>query len=145
MVSVVNRTYGLIITINLTMKEQGIVVETSGGTAKIRLTQKPECTRCGLCTGASGGFQILTVKARRPLQINEVVTLEINQKLLTLSSVLLYGLPLSGFIIGAVIGYIIGKEVLATIMAVGLMVTDLVVVKIIIRKFHLEEKTTEVL
>lgn len=122
------------------MKEQGIVVETSGDTAKIRLTQKPECARCGLCTGASGGFRILTVKTKRPLQINQIVTLEINQKLLTLSSILLYGTPLSGFIIGAIIGYIIGKEVLATILACGLLVTDLIVVKVIIRRLHLAER-----
>lgn len=123
------------------MKEQGIVVESSGDTAKIRLAQKPECAKCGLCSGGSGGFQVLIVKTKKPLQINQVVTLEINQKLLTLSSILLYGTPLSGFIAGAVAGYIIGKEVLATIMAVGFLIIDLILVKIIIRKFHLAEKT----
>lgn len=122
------------------MKEQGIIVETSGNTASIRLTQKPECARCGLCSGASGGFRILSVKSRRPLQINQVITVEINQKLLTLSSILLYGVPLSGFIIGAIVGYIIGKEILATILAIGFLVTDLLVIKIIIRKIHLAEK-----
>lgn len=126
------------------MKEQGIVVETSGDTAKIRLTKKPECSRCGLCTGAGGGFQVLTVKTKRPMQINEVVTLEINQRLLTLSSFLLYGTPLSGFIAGAIVGYIIGKEALATILAIGFLVIDLILVKIIIRKVHLAERTVSI-
>lgn len=126
------------------MKEQGIVVETSGDTAKIRLTQKPECAKCGLCTGASGGFRILTVKTKKTLQINQIVTLEINQKLLTLSSILLYGVPLSGFIIGAVVGYIIGEEALATIMAIGFLVIDLILVKIIIKKLHIAEKVVSI-
>lgn len=126
------------------MKEQGIVTEISGDTLKVRLTQRPECARCGLCTGTSGGFRILTVKTKRPLQINDVVTLEINQKLLTLSSILLYGTPLSGFILGAIIGYIIGKEILATILAIGLFVADLFIIKIIIKKIHLVEKIAEI-
>lgn len=121
------------------MKEQGIVVETSGDTAKIRLTQKSECARCGLCS-AGGGFRILSVKTQKPLQINQVVTIDINQKLLALSSILLYGVPLLGFITGAIAGYIIGKERLATTLAIGCFVIDLLIVKIIVKGFHLQER-----
>ncbi len=122
------------------MKEQGVVVETSINTAKIRLTQRSECAKCGICSGTGGGFQILSVKTDKPLQINQTVTIEINQKLLTASSILLYGAPLSGFIAGAIIGYVIGKEILAIIFAIGLMIIDLIAVRIIIKKIHLAER-----
>lgn len=122
------------------MKEQGIVIEILGDTARIRLTQKPDCIKCGICSGASGGFRILTVKIKKPLQVNQAVTVEINQKILTLSSILMYAVPLSGFIIGAIAGYAIGGELLAVILAVVLLIIDLKVVKIIIKRLHLSKK-----
>lgn len=122
------------------MKERGVVVETSGNTAKIRLNQKPECIKCGICSQTSGGYLTLSVNTDKPLQINQIVTIEINQKVSLVSSILLYGVPLSGFIIGAIIGYIIGKEILAIICAFSLMIIDFITVKIIIKKVNLEER-----
>lgn len=122
------------------MKERGVVVETSMDTAKVRLNQKPECIKCGLCSSAGGGFQTLTVHSKKPLQINQIVTIEINQKFLTISSLLLYGVPLLGFITGAIVGYIIGKEILAVIFAIGFLVIDLLAIKIIIKRTHLTER-----
>lgn len=126
------------------MKEQGIVTEISGNIAKVRLTQKPECNRCGICSGASGGFRILTVKTKKPLQINQTVTVDVNQIFLTLSFILMYGVPLSGFIIGAVAGYAIGKELLAIILAVGLLIIGLKAVKLITKRLHLSEKIAHI-
>lgn len=126
------------------MKERGIVVETSGNTAKVRLNTKPGCIKCGLCSKASNGYQTLSVITERPLEINQLVTIEINQKALTISSILLYGVPLSGFIAGAIAGYIIGKEILAIICAFGLMIIDFIMVKIIIKRTNLSGKIAKI-
>jgi positive regulator of sigma E activity len=126
------------------MKEQGIVLEIYENTAKIRLLQKPECAKCGLCTGSSGGFRVLSIKTDKPLQINQTVTLEINEQILTLSSILLYGVPLTGFVMGAIIGYMIGKELVATIFAIGLSAVDFLIVKYFIKKQNLAEKAAKI-
>jgi len=126
------------------MKEQGIVIETSGNTAKVKLMQKPECAKCGLCVGSSAGFRVLTIKTDKPLQINQTVYLEINEQVITLSSILLYGVPLTGFIMGAIIGYMIGKELVATIFGIGLAVADFLIVKYIIKKQNLAEKAAKI-
>jgi positive regulator of sigma E activity len=127
------------------MKEQGIVVETNGNNAKIRLMQKPECAKCGLCAGASEGFRVLSVKTQQPLKIGQTVALEINEKVITLSSILLYGVPLTGFVAGAIAGYLIGKEVVATIFAIGLAAIDFLIVKFVINKQNLAERAAKII
>lgn len=126
------------------MKEQGIVIDISGDTVKIRLVNKPECAMCGICSGAFGGFQILSLKTKKPVQINQIVNVEINPKIMTLSTILLYGAPLAGFVAGAILGYIIGKEILAVILGTGLLITDLFMAKIIIRKMRLSERIADI-
>lgn len=124
----------------VSMNEQGTVIEVSGDIAKIKLEKSPLCVRCSICTEMGADKRILSVKAYRPLKVGEIVTVIINPQILTLSSILLYGVPLSGLIAGAVFGYMIGKELWAVIFAIVFMVIDFAIIKLIVKKQRLNEK-----
>lgn len=126
------------------MKEQGVVIEVTGDMVKVRLMQKPQCAQCGMCSAAGGGYQILSIKTQKPFNLNQIVSIEVNRKILTLSTILLYGMPLFGFVAGAIAGYIIGKELMATVFAFGLMTVDLIAAKILIKNLRLSEKVAEI-
>ena len=126
------------------MKEQGTVIGISGTNVKLKLSSQPKCKSCGLCAASGGGNRILTITTQRPLQLNQQVILEVNHHLLTLSSLMLYGIPLAGFISGAILGYFLGKDILATIMAVLFAGIGFLLVRFTTRKMRLPDRIMKI-
>jgi len=127
------------------MKERGIVIEINNGLAKVRLTQKPECASCGICSRAEGMNRILTVHAHTPLEINQLVTVEVNEKVMTLSTILLFGVPIAGFLIGAFAGYMAGGEKLAVILGFSILAADFFAIRLVVKKMRLPERAAKII
>lgn len=126
------------------MKEQGTVIDVCNNTVKIKLTTTGQCAKCGLCSQSPDKSRILSIKTQKLLKINDRVTLEINQQLLTVSFLLLYGVPIVTFVTGAILGYYLGNEILATLMGIAFAAIGFFLVKFISKKMFLTERIAKI-
>lgn len=128
------------------MEEKGIITEISGNIATIKLSPKSECKACGVCSGSMlSDARLLRLRTETPLQIGQTVRIKINQNILTLTYIILYAIPLSGFIIGTLIGYIIGKEPMAILLGLTLLIIDIFVAKFTVKKIKAAENVAQII
>ena len=88
------------------MIEVGRIVEISGGKAKVSLPRKEGCAGCGRCSFAVGGKNMLLEAENdaggRP---GDEVEVNVPSRDPLQASLLIFGLPLLAFLVGAIIGY----------------------------------------
>ena len=87
------------------IEEEGVVVETSGGSAKVEITRKSACESCsaaGVCHPADESY----MDAVNPLGAikGQKVKVVIAPQMYLKASIILYGIPLVSLIGGAILG-----------------------------------------
>ena len=93
-------------------QEQGIVLETDGQTAKIKVGRHEECGSCGACSGA----QNVVVEAANPLgaKVGQRVRFEFREENVLTGAFVVFILPLICGGVGAVIGHFMAPWLDAT-------------------------------
>ena len=84
-------------------QEQGIVMETAGGTAQVRIARHEECGSCGAC----GGAQRVVVEAANPVEAKagDKVIFEFREENVLTGAFVVFILPLIFGAVGAVVGH----------------------------------------
>lgn len=91
--------------------ETGIVVEKGDGTARVLLGKGQSCRKCGLAKlglcRPGGANMIFTVEDRPDVKVGDTVMLGLKKDVQRKGYVLGFILPLAGFVISAIPGYLI--------------------------------------
>jgi len=89
-------------------EQEGIVLETDGGTARLKASRHTDCESCGSCPGSKA----LVLTARNPVgaKRGQRVIFEIQQVSMLKSAVVVYAVPLWSTIIGAFGGWYAGSQ-----------------------------------
>ena len=94
------------------MREEGTVVESYGDRAKIRVERSSACRHCSaraLCRPFGETSNVMTVGNPPGASVGQRVVVAIEPVRLVKSSLMVYGIPVAAFIIGAAVGGHIGR------------------------------------
>ncbi len=114
-------------------EERATVLAVEGGKATLELERSERCGTCGLCSGAAGTLR-LTVDAVPGLKPGQKVVIAIDRSVSLRSVLLLFGLPLAGLVVGAVVGHTwpfggLTPDVCSVILAGALLVVSFLVAR----------------
>jgi sigma-E factor negative regulatory protein RseC len=91
------------------MKEIGRVIEKNGNKLIIELSPSSYCSSCKLCQRGNEDNFILEVLDKCSAKPGDFVSIEISKSSYYKATILIYIVPLIFFILGTIIGYIIGN------------------------------------
>ncbi len=93
--------------------ETGVVIEKAGGTARVLLGKGQSCRKCGLAKlglcRPGGANMIFTVEDRPDVRVGDTVMLGLKRDVHRKGYVLGFILPLVGFVMSAIPGYLISS------------------------------------
>lgn len=95
------------------MIQQGTVVDKKEDMLTIKFQRG---SACGNCKGCSGKDTCLTMEIKGSAEIGDEVKVEMPQGQVAKASLLAYGIPLVGLFAGFLLGQLIGKSELASII-----------------------------
>ncbi|HCG76735.1 MAG: hypothetical protein COZ37_00090 [bacterium (Candidatus Ratteibacteria) CG_4_10_14_3_um_filter_41_18] len=84
--------------------EEAVVFEVKDKKAKIKIKRSKSCRGCGLCSLNPEGMMVTEVEDPIGVKVGDKVRVEIPDKDFLKAASILYLLPVSGLIIGALIG-----------------------------------------
>ena len=117
------------------MREEGTVVGIEGRLARVRMKPGPECGRCCACSALGGGDRELEIETDLPVQPGSRVAIAIPRGNPVLSTLLLFVLPLTGLVVGVIVGSQWGEgDAAPLIVGFGLLVALFAVAAVIDRK-----------
>ncbi|MCM8772792.1 MAG: SoxR reducing system RseC family protein [Candidatus Omnitrophica bacterium] len=87
------------------MIEKGKVIEIKGNNAFVLIEEKEKCKNCNLCKKIIPRQPIIEAENYIKANIGENVEIEINEDYLLKIFLYIYGIPLTGFILAALISY----------------------------------------
>ncbi|NVM24681.1 MAG: SoxR reducing system RseC family protein [Desulfobacterales bacterium] len=95
------------------IEEEGVVKEVRGNKALVLTDRKAQCGQCaarGCCEMLGGGKEMLS-EALNPVgaKAEDIVRIAIPSGTVTKASVVVYMIPATGIVVGAAVGYYIGK------------------------------------
>ena len=85
------------------MRKKAIVLEKNGDMTKISVLRHSVCSKCGACAG--NNKETFMIMDKSPLAPGDMVEVEISDRFLILSSIIVYIFPL----IALFLGYIVGR------------------------------------
>lgn len=92
------------------MQETGEVISVEGGSVTVRLKRTSACERCGACrVGVSSDEMVVTAKNECAADLHDRVRVELKAEAFLSAVLILYGLPLIGLMLGAVVGSGLGR------------------------------------
>ncbi|NLM44318.1 MAG: SoxR reducing system RseC family protein [Clostridiales bacterium] len=94
------------------MKEVGKILEINDGMAKVLIVRHTACGNCGACqVGKENLNMILTAENTVGGKPGDMVEIELKTENFLFASLIMYGIPLAGLIIGLLGGYYGGKAI----------------------------------
>ena len=117
------------------MIEQASVKSVNNNIAILSVKRKSACGNCNACGFTSGSNEANfeaenTVNAR----LGDTVEIEVKNKNLALSIIIIYVIPLLMFGLGLILGKLIGGEVIQFLCAINLFIFALVLCKLLDKK-----------
>jgi sigma-E factor negative regulatory protein RseC len=97
---------------------EGVVIETSGETAKVRCSVHSDCENCGVCPGSNA--VVIDVLNDAGLQAGQQVLIESKETNMVLAAFMIYILPLLAIGFGIFAGYYLSARLMisATLMMI---------------------------
>lgn len=94
------------------MDEIGIVKQTAGTSAQIELERTKQCKHCGLCIPSIEGRMLLVdIENTVNAQPGDKVRLALSGGNIIIASLIVYGLPLLGLILGSIAGNMVFERI----------------------------------
>jgi sigma-E factor negative regulatory protein RseC len=91
-----------------------IAVDSDGGTVTVAMKRTSACARCGACSiASSSGEMRITAKNGCAANIDDRVHVELHSESFLKAALILYGLPLIGFLLGCLLGNLSGNALIA--------------------------------
>ena len=92
------------------MQKSGKVIEKNGDEVTIEFKRTSACGNCKACkTFENASYATVHIKTNSTANIGDTVDVSISEKQFVLSTLIFYGLPLFGLIIGALVGTFISN------------------------------------
>jgi sigma-E factor negative regulatory protein RseC len=114
------------------MEEIGKVIEIIGDSLKIEITPSGGCSQCSqvnVCNPFGQNKKVIELENTINAQVGDSIRLEIKEKNRILSLALLFGLPTVLFVVGVIIGQIVGGDKISAILGgVGLLLAFLILI-----------------
>lgn len=82
---------------------EGVVIETTGETAKVRCSIHSDCENCGVCPGSNA--MIIDVSDQVGAQVGQQVLIESKETNMLLAAFMIFVLPLLAVGLGVFLGY----------------------------------------
>ena len=99
------------------MTENGIVVKTENGIV-VKVDKKTECSKCGMCAFPKNASHIdLKATSEIAVKVGDEVTVETSESLRFLSALLVFGVPLVLIGACALIGLLVFKSDIITLVS----------------------------
>ena len=95
----------------MTEVKSGTVTQVNGPTASVRVDQTDWCSSCGVksvCHPEKEGFGTILVQNNLNAQVGQKVLISERSEILLKISILQYGIPLVGFLLGVFVVYLSG-------------------------------------
>lgn len=90
------------------MNEIGIIENTNGEFAKVRIDKRGECDRCGMCMFPKGASHVLIDAFNQTdAKVGDTVKIEIKPKAKTLGIILVFFVPLVLIFLSGLLGYFV--------------------------------------
>lgn len=86
------------------MEEEAVVLEVKDKKAKVKIERNKSCQGCGLCSLNPGGMMVTEVEDPLGVKVGDRVKVELPDKDFLKAVFILYLVPISGLIIGTLIG-----------------------------------------
>ena len=85
------------------MREKGKIVEKRGEVVVVEIEKenRKECSSCGLCK--MGKKPYIEIESEKNFNVGDSVIVEVSEDIILKSSLLIYGLPLAGFVAGVLL------------------------------------------
>ncbi len=87
------------------MEETGTVISQNADEVTVRFERTDACKKCGVCAMGQDGEMLMRLRNDTGAVAGDIVTVELPEGRLLLASMLSYGLPLAGRVIGLMLGY----------------------------------------
>ena len=119
------------------MREEGVIIEVSGDTAKVSIEPKPQCEHCGLCSRAAGGERVVEANGAESTSPGDKVILEVSPAQIVRTSLIVYAFPLAALLGGVVLGYFLSgtlgspekKEAFGLVIGLGGLLASILILK----------------
>ncbi len=130
------------------IEEEGIIVETSGGQAKVAILKKSACEQCaasGICHPGDQSY----MDAANPLGASkgQKVKVVVAPQMYLKASIILYGIPMAALVAGAIVGKNIAMKFIgeqnSDFWAFVLGMVSLAVSFLFIRKYNKKVEKTQ--
>ena len=87
------------------MQKSGKIIEKNGNEVVVEFKRTSACGNCKACkTFEDASYATIHIKTTSTANIGDTIDISISDKQFVLSSLMFYGLPLIGLIIGALVG-----------------------------------------
>lgn len=102
------------------MKEEDLVLESEGETAKVEIKRTTTCKGCGICRMGSSDTMIAEVENPGGAKVGDKVEVEVDTPLILKVAFIVYIFPIVGLIVGYLIGEgIFGSELVGICFGIG--------------------------
>lgn len=91
---------------------EGVVIETRGQTAKVRISKHNDCENCGACAGSSA--LVLDAVDELKVQAGQRVYVKVKERSTLLAAFTVYILPLLVIGLGIMIGYFLSLKLMVS-------------------------------
>ncbi|MGX8795562.1 SoxR reducing system RseC family protein [Fusibacter sp. JL298sf-3] len=129
------------------MERMGMIIESKGAVAKIKLMRHTACGSCGACQlGDDQKDILLTAKNEVSAEIGDVVEVGMPTAGILSAAFIMYVIPLIGLFLGLGIGTLVFKsgdtEVYAGLLGLGIMALAFLVIKLNEKRILKSDKYT---
>jgi len=98
------------------VKEEAIVESAGGGRATVRLIRPAACEKCRVCRESGKESSLLEAENSPGATVGQKVTVSIDDSLIAKATFIFYGVPFLGFIIGVLLGRLILRSEIQTLL-----------------------------
>lgn len=112
------------------MEQYGEVIGVEGDTASVRFKRSKACGKCRACFTLGSDEAVIEIENILNAKAGDIVEIQLHANSMVKATLMMYGIPLIGLIIGVTAGSFIGGDAAALISGAGLALIAYLVIHI---------------
>ncbi len=121
------------------MTERGVVAKVRKGKATVRFDRKSACDQCHMCAVTRDGMKVeIVIDNKLGANVGDFVEVEMSEKFVLTSAVIVYLIPLALTAIGVGVGSVL-SELVQILLSIGGLVLGFVIA-FLIDKFYVRKR-----
>ncbi len=110
------------------MEQYGEVIGAEGDTATVRFKRSKACGKCRACFTLGSDAALIEIENTLNAKVGDIVEIQLHANSMVKATLMMYGIPLMGLIIGVIAGSFIGGDAAALICGAGLALITYVII-----------------